>query len=143
MIDRFAHERDLGVEFVRFQPSISVAANAAARRAQTDERRHVERNSAAFDERKEIVEIAPRKFESDGARTFCFAPFGEAAQRCGGRAAVAPDFRRDALADFTFAAAVDEPEFVGMRVYVDEARCEDAISTVDALVRVAIAKVLQ
>jgi hypothetical protein len=45
------------------------------------------------------------------------------------------------LANFPFAAAVDEPELVGMGMDVDEARRECEPLGRDALVRIAVGKV--
>jgi hypothetical protein len=58
-----------------------------------------------------------------------------------GRSAISADLGRDALTNFPFATAVDEPELVGMGMDVDEARREREPVGRNAFVRIAIGKV--
>jgi hypothetical protein len=45
------------------------------------------------------------------------------------------------LTNFAFAAAVDDPEFVGMGMYVDKARCDREPFAGNAFVRIAAGEV--
>ena len=59
MIDRLAHEAACGREFVVIESTVAIARDAAPNRAQTRERRDVERDAVLLNDREELVEIAP------------------------------------------------------------------------------------
>jgi hypothetical protein len=115
--------------------------NAESRRSQTDERRDVERDAFAFDEREERIERRPLYVESIIARVATLFLECSTEQRCDRRAAITTNFGGDTLADLPFAAPVDEPKLVRVGMDIDESRRKSKSFAGNALTGVAIRKV--
>ncbi len=132
MFDRLADEPGLALRFGFVEPAIVRAGHYGACGAQADERRDVERDTAACDEREELVECRPFDVEPVASRVALLFLTGEADERGGRRTAVAGDLRRDALRYLPERARLDEPEFVGMSVDVDESGSKRATGARDS-----------